>query len=69
MEELNARIRRAEEEGNREALDRFLRERRAAAEERARLSGGGPGRPPGAATASTTDPGAEAQPGSPGGDG
>jgi DNA primase len=44
MEELNARIRRAEEEGNRESLDRFLRERQALAEERARLEGGAPSR-------------------------
>ncbi len=42
MEELNARIRRAEEDGNREKLDRFLRERQALAAERARLDRGGP---------------------------
>jgi DNA primase len=39
MEELNALIRRSEEEGNRESLDRFLRERQALASERARLDG------------------------------
>jgi DNA primase len=49
MEELNARIRHAEEEGNRESLDRFLRERQALAEERARLEGGAPSRSSGPA--------------------
>jgi hypothetical protein len=49
MEELNATIRRSEEEGNRESLDRSLRERQALAAERARLDGLASGRasPPG----------------------
>jgi DNA primase len=46
MEELNALIRRSEEDGNRESLDRFLRERQALAAERARLDGRTPGRSP-----------------------
>lgn len=44
MEELNAHIRRAEEDGNRELLDRFLVERQALAAERVRLERGAPGR-------------------------
>lgn len=46
MEELNALIRRSEEDGNRESLDRFLRERQALAAERARLDGLASGRAP-----------------------
>jgi DNA primase len=46
MEELNTLIRRSEEEGNRESLDRFLRERQALASERARLDGRAAGRAP-----------------------
>lgn len=49
MEELNALIRRSEEQGNRESLDRFLRERQALAAERSRLDALASGRasPPG----------------------
>ena len=46
MEELNALIRRSEEEGNRASLDRFLRERQELAAERARLDGLASGRVP-----------------------